>query len=257
MKKKLALSVAAAALVGTLAVGGTLAYFTDTETATNTIETGNVNVKITETYDKNITDARDGYDVVKINANGNEGLAYTNVEPGVKIVKDPVITYTGTTKGYVRYKVQVNVVAASDATEEQRANIANLASAVEFYKGTEKLNLKLDQYYYARKDSGNTTSMDNDLLYSDLTKTEKMGAAYTSGNEVIKVFDSVRLSNTLGNDAFKGLGKIEINVIADAIQADNLNENNPVDPTLNDVYTAFGTGEVPGFSNDGEVVEKQ
>ena len=31
MKKKLVLSLAAAAMVGTLAVGGTLAWFTDTE----------------------------------------------------------------------------------------------------------------------------------------------------------------------------------------------------------------------------------
>ena len=42
MKKKLVLSLAAAALVGTLAVGGTLAWFTDTETATNVVTTGNV-----------------------------------------------------------------------------------------------------------------------------------------------------------------------------------------------------------------------
>ena len=32
MKKKYALALAAAAMVGTLAVGGTLAWFTDTET---------------------------------------------------------------------------------------------------------------------------------------------------------------------------------------------------------------------------------
>ena len=44
MKKKLVLSLAAAALVGTLAVGGTLAWFTDTETATNVVTTGNVDI---------------------------------------------------------------------------------------------------------------------------------------------------------------------------------------------------------------------
>ena len=37
MKKKVALTAAAVALVGTLAVGGTLAWFTDTETATNVV----------------------------------------------------------------------------------------------------------------------------------------------------------------------------------------------------------------------------
>ncbi|MGN0986916.1 MAG: TasA family protein [Otoolea sp.] len=48
MKKKVALTAAAVALVGTLAVGGTLAWFTDTETATNTITTGHVDHTIYE-----------------------------------------------------------------------------------------------------------------------------------------------------------------------------------------------------------------
>ena len=45
MKKKYALALAAAAMVGTLAVGGTLAWFTDTETATNVVTMGNVDYK--------------------------------------------------------------------------------------------------------------------------------------------------------------------------------------------------------------------
>ena len=48
MKKKLVLSLAAAAMVGTLAVGGTLAWFTDTETATNVVTTGHVDISVIE-----------------------------------------------------------------------------------------------------------------------------------------------------------------------------------------------------------------
>ena len=48
MKKKLVLSLAAAAMVGTLAVGGTLAWFTDTETATNVVTTGHVDISVME-----------------------------------------------------------------------------------------------------------------------------------------------------------------------------------------------------------------
>ena len=48
MKKKYALALAAAAMVGTLAVGGTLAWFTDTETATNVVTMGNVDITLSE-----------------------------------------------------------------------------------------------------------------------------------------------------------------------------------------------------------------
>ena len=48
MKKKVALTAAAVALVGTLAVGGTLAWFTDTETATNVVTTGHVDISVME-----------------------------------------------------------------------------------------------------------------------------------------------------------------------------------------------------------------
>ena len=63
MKKKLVLSLAAAALVGTLAVGGTLAWFTDTETATNVVTTGNVDIAWFEgdgNVEKKITDKYTG-----------------------------------------------------------------------------------------------------------------------------------------------------------------------------------------------------
>ena len=48
MKKKVALTAAAVAMVGTLAVGGTLAWFTDTETATNVVTMGEVDIKLSE-----------------------------------------------------------------------------------------------------------------------------------------------------------------------------------------------------------------
>ena len=59
MRRKVALTAAAVAMVGTLAVGGTLAWFTDTETATNVITTGNVDVRWFEN-DEAITDENPG-----------------------------------------------------------------------------------------------------------------------------------------------------------------------------------------------------
>ena len=48
MRRKVALTAAAVAMVGTLAVGGTLAWFTDTETATNVVTLGNVDIVLNE-----------------------------------------------------------------------------------------------------------------------------------------------------------------------------------------------------------------
>ena len=48
MKKKLTLVVTCIVLVAAMVIGGTLAYFTDTKTATNTFTTGNVKINLIE-----------------------------------------------------------------------------------------------------------------------------------------------------------------------------------------------------------------
>ncbi|MEG1858334.1 MAG: TasA family protein, partial [Pseudoflavonifractor sp.] len=48
--KKVALLVSAAVLVIAVSVGGTLAYLTSTDTKTNTVTIGNVEIKVDETY---------------------------------------------------------------------------------------------------------------------------------------------------------------------------------------------------------------
>ena len=102
MKKKLVLSLAAAAMVGTLAVGGTLAWFTDTETAKNVVTTGNVNISWIE--------------------NGKEVLTE---EDGVKFGKDkPVVPNSILEKvAYVQNKgkndalIRVKAIVDSDISE--------------------------------------------------------------------------------------------------------------------------------------------
>lgn len=232
MKKKMALSVAAAALVGTLAVGGTLAYFTDTETATNTITTGNVDVKITENNPKAV-DSKDGY-TSKVNEN-KEGITYSDVEPGVMIAKDPKIIYKGASKGYVRYKVEVTVTPKQGAafTEAENTKIVN---AVKFYKnGTQRTDLTVGEYKYARLAENSTTDM---------------GTPFQTGDTVEELFDHVELSKELGNDDLKNLGNIEIKIVADAIQADNLDTNSDGRTTVDEVKAAFGNGSVAEYIDD-------
>lgn len=93
MRRKVALTAAAVAMVGTLAVGGTLAWFTDTETATNVVTTGNVDIALNE---------NGGDDGV---ANG-DGLKYEDVMPGDVFDKEVTIANEGN-DAYVRATIEV------------------------------------------------------------------------------------------------------------------------------------------------------
>lgn len=96
MKKKVALTAAAVALVGTLAVGGTLAWFTDTETATNVVTMGKVDILLKEDG---------GTDGNKVTS--SDGLEYENVMPGDKFQKAVSIENKGN-DAYVRVKIVVS-----------------------------------------------------------------------------------------------------------------------------------------------------
>lgn len=96
MKKKAALALAAVALAGTLAVGGTLAWFTDTETATNVVTTGNVDIAWIEN-DEKITETNTGVEF------GKE----TPVTPNATLTKKAYVTNEGKNAALIRAKVEV------------------------------------------------------------------------------------------------------------------------------------------------------
>ncbi len=102
-KKSILMAAIAVMLVAVLVVGGTLAYFTDTKSATNTFTMGNVAITLDET-DVNNPDART-----------TKGNTY-NVYPGQTVKKDPIVHNTGKNAAYIRATVNVsnwmNLVAA-------------------------------------------------------------------------------------------------------------------------------------------------
>ena len=94
MKKKLTVIFLCVALVAIAIVGASLAYFTDTKTATNTFTMGNVKIKLDETNVNNPTGAR---------VTRNE----YNVYPGAVVTKDPVVHNVGKNGAYIRAIVTV------------------------------------------------------------------------------------------------------------------------------------------------------
>lgn len=89
MKKKLVTLCAALALCATAIIGGTLAYFTDTDAKDNTFTVGNVDIELTEP---------------NWNAAETAGT-HTNVYPGQKLDKDPTVKNIGANDCYVRISV--------------------------------------------------------------------------------------------------------------------------------------------------------
>ena len=106
--KKLATLVASLALVAALGVGATLAYFTDSDTALNTITMGKVDIELDEPdWDEDNPDGE-----------------IDEIKPGQEIVKDPTITVKANSEdAYLRAKITYK-----DLTPEQAKQLeANIA----------------------------------------------------------------------------------------------------------------------------------
>ena len=113
-KKKTIIS--AIVLLAIVAVGGAIAYFTDTDTKTNTFTVGNVDITLTEEH-WSTTDSN----------NNNIPDAAENIAPGVSVAKDPVITnVSATAPAYVYAKVEIPCT--TDATPEEIFTLNTIGS---------------------------------------------------------------------------------------------------------------------------------
>ena len=135
MKKKLTAIFLCVALVAIAVVGASLAYFTDTKSATNTFTVGNVKIDLiesryhrqgsgssgdtsipapTQTANgmKYVTDGATIYSNDEIKADAANYSAYIgergkNMVPGKKIAKSPYVINTGANDAYVRIRVMI------------------------------------------------------------------------------------------------------------------------------------------------------
>lgn len=109
-KKSILVAGLSVMIIASMAIAGTLAYFTDKKTATNTFTVGNVVITLDEAkVEKGNGDtwiATPGADRVTENT-------YTGVYPGAELPKDPTVTVgANSSDTYVRVKVTVSHAAA-------------------------------------------------------------------------------------------------------------------------------------------------
>lgn len=187
MNKKLKLGLASLALVGVMVVGGSLAYFTDTDTKTNVVTLGQVGGNLNEETDEdNVTETE-------------EGIEYLDpVTPGKELSKKPYLVLDADSEdAYARVKITVAGV-NGDETELTDAQVAKLAEITFDYNNTDGWYLATDGYVYY-----NTKLIAGD----DLTAKTPY------------IFTKVSFPKSWGNEMANV--KITINVKGELIQADN------------------------------------
>ena len=207
MKKKITAIFLCVALVAIAVVGASLAYFTDTKTATNTFTMGDVKIKLDET-----------------NVNDPEGDRVTsneyNVYPGAVVTKDPVVHNTGKNGAYIRAIVTVE-------------------------NGMNWLGLYNDNVWTAPQEDAFNALINNtlgedwelvDIAYdmsgpnhptSDFVATLKYTKVLDARADTSAMFSQIAFpAKMTGNDVTTRIaqnGNFGINVVAQAIQIDGFN----------------------------------
>ena len=218
MKKKTILVAAIAVmLVAALVVGGTLAYFTDKDNATNTFTVGDVKIKLDES---NVNDPNGG------RVTSNE---YTGVLPGIQYKKDPVVTNTGKNDAYVR--AVVTIENGMNWMGLYNENVWSAPQAEAFKKlicNAMGENWEIVGFKYVMSTQDHPTS--------DVVVTLKYTGVLKSGDATSAMFENIMLpANATTSDITTRVaqnGVFHIDVVAQAIQADGF-------ATWDDAFKAF------------------
>ena len=98
MKKLILIAASALLIVASVAVGVTIAWFTDTKEATNVFTAGDVVIRLTELTPEG--------EVVDI-SNGGVQMDYGHVYPGREVIKDSTVTNIGSETAYIAFEIVI------------------------------------------------------------------------------------------------------------------------------------------------------
>ena len=171
MKKKITLVATSVLLVAALVIGGTLAYFTDTEEATNTFTVGNVDITLTEPNwnSSGSTDAPEAY-------------------PGEALAKDPTVTNVGANPCFVAIKVEWPTVSGITTPVTYRTDYVNgkLGDNWVLYKNVNNYSL----FYYNIALGCDDATKTTDALFDQIVISQDFenGDAQTGYNVVVTAY---------------------------------------------------------------------
>ena len=208
-KKKLGTGLVTLALVGVVGIGGSLAWFTDNDVATNVFTTNHVEINIDETTTEkeNVTE------------NGN-GFTYSHVEPGDSISKNVTVTKAANSEdAWVRLVIKVTgdkVVAA--LTDEDTTN------DIVFKNGETELNLTWAPVY------------DDEQKLVAATATYDADVSLVGADASWNPFTHVQVPTTWGN--YYADATFTVELTAEAVQYDNNNQGFDAEGVVVEQYTA-------------------
>lgn len=227
MKKKTVAFVLAMVLVFAVTVGITVAYLTSTDNVKNTFTVGSVKINLDEA--KVNTDGTAVTPAERVKANEYKLM------PGHTYIKDPTVTVLkGSEESYVRMKVTFNnakeiIALCTDPEFEGEAtgveNAFPLIRMVNFVEANaakwdgiipdnmvETEELLANSKYFVMDNAANTLTY---YFYYNETVS-----APNADNALAVLFDSITVPDFVNADKLSALKNFEINVVAEAIQAD-------------------------------------
>lgn len=201
--KKIITGVAAIALIAALGIGGTMAFLTDSEKATNTFSVGDLDITLTEPEWDDTTDGKE-------------------LEPGDTEKKDPTITAVEN-DSYIRVVMTI---------KDKDGNV--ITGTGEQVDGKSRLDLILETIRYADTALSEEDSFDlADLaaysrVNSDFTLAKSTPGVYTyTYNNILKegesavLFTNVVIPTDWNRAQLQLLGEYQIEIYAQAIQTNN------------------------------------
>lgn len=219
MKKKITAICLCIALVAIAVVGATLAYFTDTKTATNTFTMGDVKIKLDEA-----------------NVNNPEGDRVTsneyNVYPGAVVTKDPIVHNTGKNGAYIRA-----IVTVENGMNWLGLYNDNVWTAPQEAAFNALINNTLGEHWELVDIAYDMSGPDHPT--SDFVATLKYTKVLDASADTPAMFSQIAFpAKMTENDVTTRIaqnGNFGINVVAQAMQADGFD-------TWEDAFTAFDAG---------------
>lgn len=248
-KKKIALLAMSLCMIAILAVGGSLAYLTDTEQATNVFTTGSVEIKLDEVVVEEDLETGDLVGNENKPVRTEKGQTY-DLHPNMYVEKDPTIwIHAGSEPSYVGAIVTVTGKGVNDKGES--LNLHDLFDMV-----GDETNSLLDINKLVR---GDKDTVFGDMVADPTSEWGTYGAAniwvfqnkdyaihqVANGNntwtfyifvknvqyseDAVTLFDKLVISPKFDNDQMKYLDNLNIDVKAYATQAHGFGEESAID----------------------------
>lgn len=207
-KKSILIAGLSVMIIASMAIAGTLAYFTNTQTATNTFTVGNVAITLNEAP---VSKSGDTWTADNTAARVTEN-AYSNVYPGAVLPKDPTVTVnTGSSDAYVRVKATVSHATAWKAACAEH-HITDLTAIFGGYVDADWARAAITE---------DTTADTITYVYNYVggANAGRLAAAGTTG----ALFTSVTIPAAFTGAELSAIGAnngFTMNIVADAIQAE-------------------------------------